>query len=67
MEYSSAFQVCPNMLTHQNEHIGPGSWFLVVGWHSGVRSLVITSGPDASHGVASSALAAFLGLELKHN
>lgn len=30
-------------------------------------SLICASGPDVRHGVASSGLAALLGLELKHN
>ena len=44
-----------------------GLWSLVIGQHQGRRSLVIASGSDISHGIASSAFAAFQGLKLKHS
>ena len=39
-------------------------WSLLIGQQHWGRG---SSGPEASHGVASSGFAAFLGLELKHN
>ena len=43
------------------------SWSLTIGWCQGSGSLVIAASPDVNHGDAPPGLAAFLGLELKHN